>query len=131
MNMIHLVAQTPVTNQMQHDWNWTWLYWIPLPLILVFALRAGYRQRQQQGPLKKLNAARVNSLELGREQERLKAYRKFIRENDGMSPVGGKTAEQALADQEALVRSLLEVQSDLHSDLPEGGRGPYQPPEGR
>ena len=131
MNLTTFIAQTsPVTNQMHHTWDLTWLYLIPLPLIAVLAVRAGMRQRKQVGPHKTYNAARMNQSHLSQEQERLKQWRKFVRDT-GDSPVGGKTPEQAIADQEALVRSLLVVQSDLHSKLPEGGRGPYEQDQGR
>lgn len=130
MSNILILASTPVTNQMEHTSSLTWLYLLPLPLILIYGIWKAAKVRRHQGPLKKVNAARMNQSQLRQEQEKLSGWREFV-QRTGQSPCGGKSAEQAIEDQEALVRSLYGLQSDLHSELPEGGRKQHQPPTGR
>ena len=120
-------ASTPPQNQAESLWDWTFLYWLPLPLIFGWACIKAWNVRQQQGPLKKVNEARGAQYQLHTEQETLKRWRDFVART-GQSPVGGKSAAQAIADQEALVRQLYQLQSELQSGLPEGGRGKFQPP---
>jgi hypothetical protein len=72
---------------------------------------------------------RVNQSQLHQEQQKLVTWRDYVKRT-GNSPVGGKTAEQAIKDQEDLVRKLHQLQSDLQSKLPSGPTK-YEPPTDR
>ena len=124
MSIISTILASPVTNQMEHTSDLTVLYWLALPVVAVIA-GVGYLIKRGRSSHEAKHPTR-----LAIEQARLTEWRRIVTQT-GLSPVHGKSAEQAIEEQEQLCRDLWALQSGLHSGSPEGGRKPSTNRKGR